>query len=299
MTILIFGKSGQLGSKLSEALSQQNHIIALDRLSRDFCGDLADPQGLIATIEKIKPSIIVNAAAYTAVDRAEDEPELANAINGHAPAIMAQAAKACGALLIHYSSDYVFDGSGTKPWTETDIAIPVNAYGRSKLAGDNAIEISGCNYNIFRTSWVFSSHGKNFLRSILALATTREELKIVADQTGSPTSVDLLVKATQHAIAQYRAGKNCNGIYHLAAAGETSWFSYAEFFIDTARHHGLAITVKRIMPLATRDFPAKAQRPLNSRLNTQKFEKMFSMSLPPWQQDVEQATIAIVTSVKF
>jgi dTDP-4-dehydrorhamnose reductase len=287
---LLLGKNGQLGSAFKRRSAENPGFVALDRSG---VGDLSNPALLSDYIRTTRPNVIINAAAYTAVDAAEDNPELAFQINALAPASIAQAAKDVGALLVHFSSDYVYGGSGQKPWAETDLAAPINIYGQSKLAGDQAIETSGCRYLIFRTSWVFSANGQNFLNTMLRLAGEREELRVVDDQIGAPTSVELIVSTALRAIELEQQDGSLTGIYHLAAAGETSWFDYAKFAIETAKELGLKIVAKNIIPVHSAEFVSKARRPMNSRLDTGKLCSSIGISMPSWQDDVREAIIAI------
>lgn len=282
MTILILGKNGQLGTALVQAMDGITPIVALDR---NGPGDLSKPHILSAYVREIKPKVIINAAAYTAVDKAEDEPELAFLINAHAPAALAQEAKKLDALLIHYSSDYVYAGTGEQPWSENDPTVSINTYGKSKLAGDVAIADSGCRHFIFRTSWVFSAHGQNFLKTILRLAQEREELRVVDDQSGAPTSVDLITAVTMKALQ----GDANSGVYNLAPAGAVSWYEFACHIVETARRLGANIKTKTIVPVASTEYATKAARPLNSRLNTAKLTETFGVALPNWRMDVDKA----------
>jgi dTDP-4-dehydrorhamnose reductase len=287
MTILILGKNGQLGTALVQALDGVTPIVALNR---DGLGDLSKPDALCVYIRELKPKAIINAAAYTAVDKAEDEQDLAFLINGHAPAAIAQEAKKLDALLIHYSSDYVYAGSGDRPWSESDPTTPANTYGKSKLTGDLAILNSGCRHFIFRTSWVFSAHGQNFLKTILRFAQERDELRIVDDQMGAPTSVELLSALTMKALhinAPF-------GVYNLAPAGFVSFYDYGCHIVETARRLGADIKVKTIVPVPSKDYVMKAVRPLNSRLNTTKLTEAFGITLPDWRVDVEKAVSDIL-----
>ncbi|WP_207281347.1 dTDP-4-dehydrorhamnose reductase [Pseudomonas sp. FW300-N2F2] len=288
MKILLLGKNGQVGWELQRSLAPLGHVIALDRHAVDgLCGDLADVEALRGTIRRISPDIIVNAAAYTAVDKAEhDEPELADRINGDACLVMAQEAALLDAWLIHYSTDYVFNGQGSKPWQETDIVAPVNHYGASKLAGEQAIIASGCKYLIFRTSWVYGARGNNFAKTMLRLAKERETLNVVADQIGAPTGADLIADVTALVIRRLGEGTNFSGIYHLAASGEVSWHGYANHVIEFARNHGEPLATRAVNPIETSTYPTPAKRPLNSRLNTQKLREQFSLYLPVWQSGV-------------
>jgi dTDP-4-dehydrorhamnose reductase len=287
MKILLLGKNGQVGWELQRSLAPLGELIAVDRHAVDgLCGDLSDLDALRATIGKVKPDVIVNAAAYTAVDKAESEQSLADLVNGQACRVMAQEAAALGAWLIHYSTDYVFSGEGSAPWSETDAVSPVNHYGASKLAGEQAIIASGCRYLIFRTSWVYGARGNNFAKTMLRLARDRETLNVIADQIGAPTGADLIADVTALAIQQVRQRPDLAGLYHLAAAGEVSWHGYASQVIDFARAHGEGLLVSVISPIETTAYPTPARRPLNSRLNTQKLRANFSLHLPDWQSGV-------------
>jgi dTDP-4-dehydrorhamnose reductase len=287
MTILILGKNGQLGTALVQALDGITPIVALDR---DGPGDLSKPDALCAYIRELKPKAIINAAAYTAVDRAEDEPEQAFLINGEAPAALALEAKRLDALLIHYSSDYVYAGSGVQAWSESDPTAPSNTYGKSKLAGDDAVLNSGCRHFVFRSSWVFSAHGQNFLKTILRFAQEREELRIVEDQIGAPTSVALMKTLTMKALHM----KAPYGVYNLAPAGFVSFYDYGCYIVETARRLGADIKVKTIVPVPSKHYVMKAVRPLNSRLNTTKLTGTFGITLPDWRVDVEKAVSDIL-----
>ncbi|HEX7234925.1 MAG TPA: dTDP-4-dehydrorhamnose reductase [Nitrosospira sp.] len=288
MKILLFGKGGQVGWELQRSLSLLGDLVALDFDSHEFCGDFTRPDGIAETIRAIAPDVIVNAAAHTAVDKAENEPKTARAINAIAPAIIAGEASKLDAWLVHYSTDYVFDGSGNHPWLETDDARPLNVYGSTKLEGEVAIRASGCNHLIFRTSWVFAARGGNFARTMLRLAQERDRLTVIEDQIGAPTGADLLADVTAHAIRTARHRKEVTGLYHLVAAGETSWFGYAQFVLDFARKTGLSLKVRpeEIVPVPSSAFPSPAQRPKNSRLETTKLQTTFDLRMPPWQTGI-------------
>ncbi|HIG65228.1 MAG TPA: dTDP-4-dehydrorhamnose reductase [Methyloprofundus sp.] len=285
MKILLLGKNGQLGWELQRSLAPLGEVIALDRNSQDFCGDLIRLEDLAATIRQIKPAIIVNAAAYTAVDKAESETELAQTINADAVAVLAQEAKLLDAWLVHFSTDYVFAGNGMAAWQETDKTGPLNIYGVTKLAGEKAIQESACKHLIFRTSWVYGARGNNFAKTMLRLATERDSLTVIRDQVGAPTGADLIADVTAHAVRTVQVAPELSGLYHLVAAGETSWHGYACYVIKTAQKMGqkLKITVDAIAPVATSAFPTPAKRPENSRLNTDKVEANFALTLPHWQ----------------
>ncbi len=288
MKILLLGKNGQVGWELQRSLVPLGELVALGSQSNEKCGDLTNLEGLTQTIRAVAPDVIVNAAAYTAVDKAESEPELAHTINALAPAVLAQEAKNTGALLVHYSTDYVFDGTGDRPWLETDTTAPLSVYGKSKLAGEEAILASGCQYLIFRTSWVYAARGGNFAKAMLKLAQERDALKVINDQIGAPTGADLLADVTAHAIRAAMQRPEMCGLYHLVASGQTSWHGYANFVIDFARQAGIEIKVasEAIAPVPTGAFPTVAKRPLNSRLNTSKLQRAFNLNLPDWQSGV-------------
>lgn len=287
MKILLLGKNGQLGWELQRALALLGELIALDRLGHQtLCGDLADLDGLRQTIATLKPDIIVNAAAYTAVDKAESEPELAQLINTQAPKVLSQEALKIGAWLVHYSTDYVFNGSGNEPWCENDTPEPLSQYAQTKLAGEQAIQDSGCKYLIFRTSWVYSSKGNNFARTMLRLASERETLSVINDQVGAPTSAALLADCTAHALWQAIRNPQFAGLYHLAASGQTSWYDYASFVIRQASAMKKELLVSEIRPIGTSEYSTPATRPLNSRLDSTKFCASFGLVLPDWQQGI-------------
>ena len=230
----------------------------------------------------------MNAAAHTAVDKAESEPDLVNRINAAAPGVLATQAQALGAWLVHYSTDYVFNGGGTQPWKETDATGPLSVYGRTKLAGEHAIQESGCRHLIFRTSWVYAARGGNFAKTMLRLGRERTELTVIDDQLGAPTGADLLADVTAHALRQVQIQPELAGLYHLVAQGETSWHGYAQFVLETARARGieLAVSAENIKPVPTSAFPTPARRPSNSRLSTEKLRTAFGLHLPHWQQGV-------------
>lgn len=287
MKILLLGKNGQVGWELQRSLVPLGELIALDRAGKDgLCGDLTDLEGLRRTVSIVKPNIIINAAAYTAVDNAENDKVNTNIVNAQAPRVLAEEAQKIGAWLVHYSTDYVFDGSGNNAWEEKDESNPLSEYGRSKLAGEQAIENSGCRYLIFRTSWVFGSRGKNFAKTMLHLATERQTLSVINDQVGAPTSAALLADCTAHALLKAIRNPELAGLYHLAASGQTTWYEYANLVIEHARNIGKELLVTEIKPIGTLDYPTPAKRPYNSRLSTAKFRDSFDLVLPKWQQGV-------------
>lgn len=285
MKILLFGKNGQLGWELQRSLVLLGEIIALDFDSREACGDFTDLDGIARTVRDVRPDVVFNAAAHTAVDKAESEPELARTINAAAPEVLAEEARNVGAWLVHYSTDYVFDGAGDTPWMETDPAGPLNVYGRSKLEGEDAVRASGCRHMIFRTSWVYGTRGANFAKTILRLAKERDALTVIDDQTGAPTGAELLADVSAHAIRMALKQPELGGLYHLAAAGETTWHGYASFIVAFARQAGVALKTAddAIAAVPTEHFPLPARRPRNSRLDTTKLRAAFGLHLPHWQ----------------
>lgn len=296
MKILLLGKNGQVGWELQRSLAPLGEVIALDRHSRDLCGDLSNLQGLAATVQAVRPDLIVNAAAHTAVDKAESEPELARTLNALAPGVLAQEAHKLGAWLVHYSTDYVFDGSGSQPWIETDTPAPLSVYGQTKLEGEQLIAAHCSRHLIFRTSWVYAARGSNFAKTMLRLAQERERLTVIDDQWGAPTGAELLADVTAHAIRQAMAQPQDAGLYHLAASGETTWNGYAKHVIAQAEraHSAIKIIANEVAPVPTSAFPTPARRPHNSRLNTGKLQATFGLSLPAWQQGVDRMLAEIL-----
>jgi dTDP-4-dehydrorhamnose reductase len=292
MSTLLLGKNGQVGWELQRSLAPLGPLVALDRRGQNrLCGDLADLDGLRGTMRELKPGVVVNAAAYTAVDQAEKERELASLINARAPAVLAEEAKALGALLVHYSTDYVFDGSGTVPWREEDSLAPLNHYGASKLAGERAIQAQGGRHLIFRTSWVFAARGQNFLTTMMRLIQERDALDVVSDQVGAPTGAEWIADVTAHAVRSAESGPGLNGLFHLAASGKTNWYGYACLISQRLQEQGVPTQASpdRIRPIPTTEWPTPAQRPLNSRLDTSRLEHALNLQLPPWQAGVERA----------
>lgn len=288
LNFLLIGKNGQVGFELRRALAPLGSITAVDRTE---C-DLADPAALRALVVRLKPDVIVNAAAYTAVDRAESEAELAHVVNAVAPGVLGEAAAALDALVIHYSTDYVFDGTKNGFYSESDSPNPQNIYGASKLAGEQALQDSGARHVIFRTSWVVGTHGGNFAKTMLRLAAIRTELNVVADQFGAPTSAALLTDVTAHVIREAsRQSRSTfpHGVYHVVAGGVTNWHEYACHVIDRARAAGLPVAVQpgAIRPIQAKDYPTPAKRPGNSRLDTQKLQHAFGLTLPEWRDGVD------------
>jgi dTDP-4-dehydrorhamnose reductase len=297
MKILLLGSKGQVGWELQRSLAPLGELVALDRHGANgLCGDLAQPEALADTVRTLQPRVIVNAAAYTAVDKAEAEPELARLINAKAPAALAAEASRLGALLVHYSTDYVFDGSGSKPWTEADTPAPLNVYGQTKLEGEQAIALSGAAHLIFRTSWVYAARGGNFAKTMLRLAKERERLTVIDDQWGAPTGAELLADVSAHAIRHTLMRPEASGLYHLAASGCTSWHAYASHVIERARalQPDAAWAVREIAPVPSSAFATAARRPHNSRLDTQLLSTTFGLQLPHWQQGVDRMLAEIL-----
>ena len=293
MKILLFGKGGQVGWELQRSLSPLGDLIALDFDSVQYGGDFTNLAALADTVRRVKPDVIVNASAHTAVDKAESEPELVRTLNALAPGVLAREAQSIGAWMVHYSTDYVFDGSGSTPWLESDAPAPLSVYGRTKLEGERLIQSSGCNHLIFRTSWVYGARGGNFAKTMLRLAQEREVLRVINDQIGAPTGAELLADVTAHAVRQATAASDLeaatlSGTYHVVAKGQTSWFEYANEVLALVNNTDLAtkLVVKSVEPVPTTAFPTSAQRPLNSRLNTVKLETTFNLVLPHWQLGV-------------
>lgn len=285
MRLLILGRDGQVGTALTQLLAPLGTIVALGRDG----ADLAHPEGLAAIVHREQPDVIVNAGAYTAVDKAESEPELARLVNADGPAALARAAAASNAWLIHYSTDYVFDGEKPEPYVEDDATAPLNVYGATKRAGELAIGEVGGKHLILRTSWVHAPGRSNFIAKILGLAQSRDELKVIDDQIGAPTSARLIAAVTARAVEQIaRDRPPASGIYHLAAAGETSWHGYASYIIGEALRRGVSLKVApdRVLPVPSSAFPSPARRPRNSRLSTHKLRSALGTDLPDWQADV-------------
>jgi dTDP-4-dehydrorhamnose reductase len=296
MKILLFGKGGQVGWELQRSLAPLGELVALDFDSQELCGNFTDLEGLAATVEAVRPDVLVNAAAHTAVDKAESEPELAHTLNALAPGVLAQAAQALGSLMVHYSTDYVFDGSGRQRWKESDTPAPLNVYGRTKLEGERLVARHCPNHLIFRTSWVYAARGANFAKTMLRLAGERDKLTVIDDQFGAPTGAELLADVTAHAVRAVRRNAPLAGLYHLTAGGETSWHGYARFVIEQAARSGVALKAgaDAVQPVPTSAFPTPAERPRNSRLDTSRLEAAFDLRLPPWQQGVSRMLTEIL-----
>lgn len=286
MRVLLFGANGQVGNELRRTLLPHGELISLTRQEVD----LTDLTALKNLLVELNPDVIVNAAAYTAVDKAESQPELASAINCQAVTLMADIATANNALLIHYSTDYVFDGESVHPYSVDAPTCPKSVYGQTKLAGEQAIIDSGCKHLIFRTSWVYSAHGHNFVKTMIRFAQEKEALKVVADQIGTPTSAELIADVTSLALAAYEAGRLDGGLYHLTAAGETSWYNFAIYLLQQAENQSLQLKVSpnKVQPLLTAEYPTPASRPANSRLDTTKLEKALNIKMPNWKVHVDR-----------
>jgi dTDP-4-dehydrorhamnose reductase len=291
MKVLLLGKGGQVGWELQRALAPLGQVVAHDLDTADF----TQPDTVAALVREVRADVVVNAAAHTAVDKAENEPELARLINAITPSAIAREVAASGGWLVHYSTDYVFDGSGHAARDESAPTGPLSVYGRTKLEGEQLIAASGCNHLIFRTSWVYAARGGNFAKTMLRLAAERDELRIIDDQIGAPTGAELLADVTAHALHTLFAlpadqAAQLGGLYHVAATGETTWCGYAKHVIERARAQGVAIRVAEnaIHAIPTSAYPTPAQRPLNSRLSTQKLQAAFGLTLPAWQQGVER-----------
>ena len=296
MNILLLGKNGQVGWELQRSLAVLGRVTALDFDSSEHCGDFSQPDKVAATVRALRPQVIVNAAAHTGVDKAESEPDLARLLNATTPGVLAQEAASIGALLVHYSTDYVFDGSGSRPWAESDAPAPLSVYGRTKWEGEQLIQQSGAQHLILRTSWVYAARGGNFAKTMLRLAQERERLTVIDDQWGAPTGADLLADVTAHAIRHLQARPQDAGLYHVAAGGETNWNLYAKHVLAQAQQAQPAIKIKAIevAPVPTSDFPTAAVRPHNSRLDTRKLKTTFGLTLPPWQQGVARMVAEIL-----
>ena len=291
MKVLLLGRGGQVGWELQRSLSVLGEVVALDfdpaHNPDGLCGDFTNLAGLAETLQRVQPQMIVNAAAHTAVDKAESEPGLARLINAEAPAVLAQAATKLGAWLVHYSTDYVFDGSGSTPWKETDTTGPLSVYGQTKLEGEQAVA-STPKHLILRTSWVYAARGGNFAKTMLRLAGERDALNVIDDQVGAPTSAELLADVTAHALRMAHANPPLAGLYHCAAGGETTWYGYCRFVLEQAQALGWTLKAgpAQVSPIATASYPTPARRPLNSRLNTAKLQSALGLTLPHWQLGV-------------
>ncbi|OUY06693.1 dTDP-4-dehydrorhamnose reductase [Acinetobacter populi] len=302
MKILLLGKNGQVGWELQRSLQPLGEVVALDRQldgKKQWSGDVANFAAITTVIEQFQPDVVVNATAYTAVDKAESESTQANLINHLAVKHLAEQCKAIDALLIHYSTDYVFGGQGAAAWHEDDSTAPINIYGQTKRDGEIALEQSGAKFINFRTSWVYAARGHNFIKTMLKLAQSKDELSVIDDQIGAPTGAALIADITAQAIAAYVPHEaaqqhKLHGHYHLVASGETSWFAYAQYIFAIARAKGLDLQIKKLHPIVTTAYPTPAKRPLNSRLNTDKLQCNFKLHLPHWTSGVEHVLGEII-----
>ncbi len=299
MKILLFGKGGQVGWELQRSLAALGDIVALDSDSTGLCGDFTNPEGLRDTVRSVRPDVIVNAAAHTAVDKAESEPDLARLINATTPGVLAEEAHKIGAWFVHYSTDYIFDGSGDRPWVETDSPAPLSVYGQTKLEGEQLVIAACKKHLIFRTSWVYAARGGNFAKTMLRLAQERERLTVIDDQFGAPTGAELLADVTAHAVRHVQQHAHDAGLYHLVAGGETTWHGYAKHVLDQSVQCAqptktLKIMAKEVAAIPSSAFPTAARRPQNSRLNTGKLQATFGLKLPQWQDGVNRMLAEIL-----
>lgn len=297
MKILLFGKNGQVGWELQRSLAPLGELVALGRHDTDLCGDLGNLAGISATVRQVRPAVVINAAAYTAVDKAESDAAMAHLINAEAPGVLAEAASDIGACMVHYSTDYVFDGRGAQPWKESDPPGPLSVYGRTKLEGERRIANACANHLILRTSWLYGARGSNFPKTMLRLARESDRLTVIDDQFGAPTGADLLADLTAHMLrsALLQSPGLLAGVYHAAAAGETSWHGLARFVVECASNAGLELKASpmTVDPVPTTAFATVARRPHNSRLDTTKLQASFGLQLPAWQQGVARMLAGI------
>ncbi|EML9985557.1 MULTISPECIES: dTDP-4-dehydrorhamnose reductase [Citrobacter] len=296
MNILLFGKTGQVGWELQRSLAPLGNVIALDVHSTDYCGDFSNPQGVAETVRRIRPDVIVNAAAHTAVDKAESEIEFAQLLNAISVEAIAKAAAEVGAWVVHYSTDYVFPGTGTTAWRETDETSPLNVYGETKLAGEKALQQHCLKHLIFRTSWVYAGKGNNFAKTMLRLAKDRTEMSVINDQYGAPTGAELLADCTAHAIRVALNKPDVAGLYHLVAGGTTTWYDFASLVFAEARNAGIDLALTDLKAVPTSAYPTPARRPGNSRLNTEKFQHNFGLVLPQWENGVKRMLNELFTT---
>lgn len=296
MNILLFGKNGQVGWELQRALAPLGNIIALGVHSTDYCGDFSNPEGVADTVRKICPDVIVNAAAHTAVDKAEAEAEFAQLLNATSVEAIARAAAETGAWVVHYSTDYVFPGTGETPWREDDVTAPLNVYGETKLAGEKVLQANCARHLIFRTSWVYAGKGNNFAKTMLRFAKERTEMSVINDQYGAPTGAELLADCTAHAIRVALKRPEVAGLYHLVASGVTTWHDYAALVFEEARKAGIELAINKLTAVPTSAYPTPARRPNNSRLNTEKFQLSFDLVLPEWERGVKRMLAELFTS---
>ncbi len=296
MNILLFGKTGQVGWELQRSLAPLGNLIAVDVHSSEYCGDFSNPKGVAETVRRIKPDVIVNAAAHTAVDKAESEAEFAQLLNATSVEAIAKEAAKIGAWVVHYSTDYVFPGNGEEPWRETDATAPLNVYGETKLAGEKALQAHCARHLIFRTSWVYAGKGNNFAKTMLRFAKERTEMSVINDQFGAPTGAELLADCTAHAIRVALKQPDVAGLYHLVASGVTTWHDYAALVFDEARKAGIELAITTLNAVPTSAYPTPARRPNNSRLNTDKFQQNFDLVLPAWETGVKRMLAELFTT---
>ncbi|MBM6633799.1 dTDP-4-dehydrorhamnose reductase [Leclercia adecarboxylata] len=296
MNILLFGKTGQVGWELQRSLAPLGNLIAVDVHSSEYCGDFSNPEGVAETVRRIKPDVIVNAAAHTAVDKAESEAEFAQLLNATSVEAIAKEVAKIGAWVVHYSTDYVFPGNGEEPWRETDATAPLNVYGETKLAGEKALQAHCARHLIFRTSWVYAGKGNNFAKTMLRFAKERTEMSVINDQFGAPTGAELLADCTAHAIRVALKQPDVAGLYHLVASGVTTWHDYAALVFDEARKAGIELAVTTLNAVPTSAYPTPARRPNNSRLNTDKFQQNFDLVLPAWETGVKRMLAELFTT---
>ncbi len=296
MNILLFGKTGQVGWELQRSLAPLGNLIAVDVHSSEYCGDFSNPEGVAETVRRIKPDVIVNAAAHTAVDNAESEAAFAQLLNATSVEAIAKEAAKIGAWVVHYSTDYVFPGNGEEPWRETDATAPLNVYGETKLAGEKALQAHCARHLIFRTSWVYAGKGNNFAKTMLRFAKERTEMSVINDQFGAPTGAELLADCTAHAIRVALKQPDVAGLYHLVASGVTTWHDYAALVFDEARKAGIELAITTLNAVPTSAYPTPARRPNNSRLNTDKFQQNFDLVLPAWETGVKRMLAELFTT---
>lgn len=299
MKVLLFGMGGQVGWELQRSLAPLGEVVSLGTAGSDgLAGDFRRPEAVAATVRTVRPDVIVNAAAYTAVDKAEADRETARLVNAVSPGAIAREAQACGAWLFHYSTDYVFDGSGSKPWVETDPTGPLSVYGATKLEGETEIRRGTGRHVILRTSWVYGARGGNFAKTMMRLARQRDRLAVVADQIGAPTGADLLADLTAHLVRAALVNPGLAGVYHAAAAGEVSWHGYAQFVLERAAAAGVGLKAgpDAVDPVPTSSYPTPARRPLNSRLDTAKLRRATGLVLPAWQAGVARMLDEVISA---